>query len=403
MNSKAILIGVNLAASLPLLVSQQAQAANGQDTASFLKSVVAEKATARSLGDSQPTLVARALPSRRDYSASSLSSPSAVAARNAMSPVAGTVKLRPFVPGRKLPSRSQLESRLAAQVPQMDVAPTSANLSGNISETGFIPQADSSYSSPGYSAYTAQQLKQSQGRSRMRQAAEMMANYQRRQNTRSMPGQMPSTPGQVGFPCAPQAVSDMRRQAEPSADDWAQMARNNEVPPQVAAQARAQFSQPSAQSLANDPEMASLEQEFMASKGAPTGGTAGPAPFPLSLLPEASLKQLIGSSAKPAGAARSRQMQGCAPSYFGSWHAGAPIAAAKPGLAPAGFHTYLTNHGSGKVLTSSAFKSYAPMAYSRKRQAPVQQVHASQPATVHKNVVSMPVVATYGAYHAAPL
>lgn len=400
MNPKAILIGVNVAASLPLLITQQAQAANGQDTASFLKSVVAEKATAHSLGE-QPALVARSLPagSYTAHNVSSLSSPRAVAARAAMTPVAGTVKLRPFVPGRKLLSRAQIESRLAAQVPQLDSAPASSSaLSGNVSEASFIPQADGNYSSPGYSAYTTQQIQRSQTRNLMQKAAQAYTGFERRRTPRTTPGQMPATPGQVGIPCAPQPVADMRatRSSDgPSVDDWAQMARQ-------AAPTAADL-----QNLADDPEMANLAQEFMATHPAGAASTAGPAPFPLSLLPEKSLKQFIGGSAKPGAAPHGRQASGCAPSYFGSWHAGSPVASAAartsapPGLAPAGFHTYLTGHaaGGGKMVTSGAFKSYLPMAYTRKRSAPVP-VH---PQAVKPQAAPTATVLSYGEYHAAPL
>lgn len=405
MNQKAIFIGVNVAASLPLLVSQQAQAAGGQDTASFLKSVVAEKATAGSLNEIRPSQAATTV----RYS-NELSSTRAVAARTALAPVAGTVKLRPFVPGRKLPSRAQVEARLAAQVPQFDNASainaSNGALSGAVSEASYIPQVDS-YNSPGYSGYTTQQIQRSQTRGRMQQAAQAYTGFERRRTPRTTPGQIAATPGQMGIPgsmpCAPQAVADMRRQ-DPPMQDWSQMAGAGNSAPSAA----------DLQNIATDPEMANLAQEFMASRSSAAGagaGTAGPAPFPLSLLPEASLKQFIGGSAKPAAAARTRQMQGCSPSYFGSWHAGSPVAQAAAGrsgptnLAPAGFHTYLTAQPGGKMVTASSFKSYLPMAYSRKRSAPVHHGATANPNHQAPAVKHAPqaMVATYGDYNAAPL
>jgi hypothetical protein len=64
------------------------------------------------------------------------------------------------------------------------------------------------------------------------------------------------------------------------------------------------------------------------SAGSDSASSAGPAPFPLSLLPQDSLKQMISGS-------RSRRSD-APPSYFGCWH-GAPQVAGLPG---SGFRTY---------------------------------------------------------------
>ncbi|MBK9772860.1 MAG: hypothetical protein IPP57_18920 [Candidatus Obscuribacter sp.] len=45
MKANAILIGANLAASVPLLLSQQAMAADNSDTASFLRSAIGKAVT----------------------------------------------------------------------------------------------------------------------------------------------------------------------------------------------------------------------------------------------------------------------------------------------------------------------------------------------------------------------
>lgn len=411
MKSHAFLVGVNVAASIPLVLAPQAMASdNMSGTASFLKAAVGDKATARSLsGDFQsaPVLASKRLPIRRSLSSTSFSEPQAVNSRLAMNPVAGATKLRPFVAGRKLPSRNQLQ----AQMPQLDNSAqsrTSASLSGSINESTIAPPANNSYESGyGHTAYNndasansayaqaAQSVSVNTNRSRMRQAADIVASFQRKHAARSLPGQSPSTPGQVGFPCAQQAVSNVNAQASrnqnpPSEAEWTQMARN-------------------AGNTDNDAEMASLAQDFAASQAraqAPSS-TAGPAPFPLSLIPEASLKQLMGSNGKasPATAVShsTRPQQAMTPSYFGSWHQNqTPVAHGRGGnLQPSGFHTYLpAGSAAGKTTTSSAaFKSYAPMTYKASRRVAPKFVAAA------KNVapVAAPYVATYGAYHAPAL
>ncbi len=401
MKSHAFLVGVNVAASIPLVLAPQAMASdNMSGTASFLKAAVGDKATARSLsGDFQsaPVLASKRLPIRRSLSSASFSEPQAVNSRLAMTPVAGATKLRPFVPGRKLPSRSQLQ----AQMPQLDSS-AQANLSGSINESTFAPQTNNSYDSAyGNTAYAqpSQATQNSANRSRMRQAADLVAGFQRKHAARSLPGQSPATPGQVGFPCAQQAVANVnaqpgRNQNAPSEAEWTQMAR-------AAGNSNA--------SAENDAEMASLAQDFAASQHSQaSSGSAGPAPFPLSLIPEASLKQLMGSTAKTAPATAvshaGRPQPAMTPSYFGSWRQGqTPVAHGRGGnLQPSGFHTYLASgSAAGKTTTSSAaFKSYAPMTYKASR-----RVAPKIAAAVKKvaPVVAAPYVATYGTYHSPAL
>jgi hypothetical protein len=409
MKSHVFLVGVNVAASIPLVLAPQAMAGDNMGgTASFLKAAVGDKATARSLpGDFQsaPVLASKRLPIRRSLSSASFSEPQAVNTRLAMTPVAGATKLRPFVPGRKLPSRSQLQ----AQMPQLDNSAqsrTSSSLSGSIDESTFAPQTNNSYDSAyGNTAYAqpSQATQNSANRSRMRQAADLVAGFQRKHAARSLPGQSPATPGQVGFPCAQQAVANVnaqptRNQNAPSEAEWTQMAR---------------AAGNSNSSSENDAEMASLAQDFAASQHSQApSGSAGPAPFPLSLIPEASLKQLMGSTAKTAPAAAvshaGRPQPAMTPSYFGSWHQGqTPVAHGRGGnLQPSGFHTYLASglasgSAAGKVTTSSAaFKSYAPMTYKASRRV------APKIAAVVKKVAPVaaaPYVATYGTYHSPAL
>ena len=435
MKSHAFLVGVNVAASIPLVLAPQAMASdNMSGTASFLKAAVGDKAVARSLsGDFQsaPVLASKRLPIRRSLSSTSFSEPQAVNSRLAMNPVAGAATLRPFVAGRKLPSRNQLQ----AQMPQLDNSAqsrtsTSTSLAGSINESTFAPPTNNSYDSDGHTAYAnnagansayaqaAQSVSVNTNRSRMRQAADIVASFQRKHAARSLPGQSPSTPGQVGYPCAQQAVSNVnaqvaRNQNPPSEAEWTQMARNAGNAGNGSNGSNSVYGSNTG-NPDNDAEMASLAQDFAASQAHSQvpSGSAGPAPFPLSLIPEASLKQLMGSTAKAAPAAGSqvsgghgsRSHQAIAPSYFGSWHQNqAPVAHGRGGnLQPSGFHTYLAaGSASGRVTTSSAaFKSYAPMTYKASRRVAPKFVAAAKKVAP---VAVAPYVATYGAYHAPAL
>jgi hypothetical protein len=388
MKSTAIFLGVNVAASIPLVLCPQANAQGETQlsgTADFLKASLAtasDKATAKAMNAGQPSFSARAsVKIKRDLTATQImSSPQAIATRQAIAPVGG-VKLRPFMPGRKLPSKADMDSNFTAMAPQMD---NSGNpLASSISENNYMAAPSSEYSAPGYNNYRPTDVRSAQNinRARLKEAARVASGYDRRSASRVIPGQSPATPGQVGFPCAQQAVASMQpvRTGEPrNAEEWAaQMQAQNGNAPQLPTQ---------------NPQVA--EQ-------APSGGTAGPAPFPLNLLPEASLKQFIGSTA--AGGRRG-PAGGAAPSYFGSWkggQGGQQMASAKPALQPSGFHTHLGGGNAGSVghlhtQTASAFQSYAPMAMASRRGAPGHAANveapkqAAQPAAVQ--------VASYGTY-----
>ncbi|MBU6454473.1 MAG: hypothetical protein KGS72_22075 [Cyanobacteria bacterium REEB67] len=399
MKSTAIFLGVNVAASVPLVLCPQANAqgeAQLSGTADFLKNSLAkasDTATAKPMLAGDPTFSAtrRTVRIQRDIAPTqALSSPHAIATRQAMAPIGG-VKLRPFMPGRKLPSRADLESNLSAMTPQFDTtgqAGALSNLSAGVSESNYLAPASNEYQSSGYGNYRPSDAR-SQNRARLKDAARVASGYDRRSASRSLPGQSPATPGQVGFPCAQQAVAHMnpvRSGAPRNAEEWAaQMDAQAQGAAEVPVQNRQMATAPLGETAA-------------------PANTAGPAPFPLNLLPEASLKQFIGSTA--AGGKRAASV--AAPSYFGSWKGNSQIAqggaggGSKAGLQPSGFHTYLsgakTQTGSQMhTQTASAFHAYAPMAMTNRRGAPGAVAEAKHIAqNVHPSATVQ--VATYGAY-----
>jgi hypothetical protein len=248
----------------------------------------------------------------------------------------------------------------------------------------MTPQVGQDYPNPAYGDYRPQDQRVV-NRARLKEAARVASGYDRRATPRAVPNQVPVTPGQVGFPCAQQAVANMHpvRKGQSETSEWGQIAQDIK---------NGNF----------DPAMQAEAAKLAANNGAdlvekPAGHTAGPAPFPLNLLPEASLKQFIGSTK-----AASARPQAGAPSYFGSWKGSNQIASAKPALHPSTFHSNLAGfHGNSVAhnISSSAFSSYAPMAMTHSRAMPhqpgepqakhiAQNVHAS--SSVH--------VATYGPY-----
>lgn len=413
MKANAILIGANLAASVPLLLSQQAMAADNSDTASFLRSAISSSSHSASVGSSATSTATpsfkstslanvRKLPRASDLGVQSFSSPRALQTRTAL--MDSDKSLRPFVPGRKLPRKADLEAaRIASQTPQMDES--QSTLTGSVDMSYQRPSADANYTSPGYGSYSGSNLGSNSNRDiivretsrRLKNAAQAMAHIQRPAQPRVTPGQMMMTPGQVGQPCTRQAFNPAQADASaPSESEWSEMARS-------VGQNTATSMTPAASSQEEELESMARQLKTQIGESSAPMGTAGPAPFPLSLIPEASLKQLMGK--KSPGSMGGGQMAGArpaaAPSYFGSWHGqGQSPAAAHSNLRPSGFHTYLTAaNQNSRALTSSAFKQYSPIATRNARRAAPSKVAILgkvKPAAKPHNAT----MAAYGEYHA---
>ena len=419
MKAQTILLGVNVAASLPVVLTQQALAEGPGDTASFLRAAAASKSHAVKLVSQKPSSdqsfvvqskaesIKRALP--RSLPVQTLSSARAVESRLAMSD--DGVKLRPFVPGRKLPRKAELQaSRLAAQMPQLDENRSSgqSSLAGTV-EMGYNVPVNDTYNSPGYSNYTSgfgsRDMIARETSRRLKQAGQAVAKFDRKALPRVLPGQRMMSPGQVGLPCAVNNLSTGN--GAPSDAEWTEMAKAVGHKADVDAQNEDDELEMMARQLKNDFTAADFQ-----SMPQPAASSAGPPPFPLSLIPEASLKQFIGGKGHgPAPSAGSMNAMGSAPSpmpnrmaaarptpsYFGSWHSQG-AAPAKSNLQPTGFHTYLTAGNSNH--SSSAFKQYSPIAYrNSKRQAPKVSTVSARPAA--QPLAKPATMAVYGDYHSS--
>ncbi len=329
--SAAVLVSL----SLPL-AAQSAQAED-QGTADFLKSSLSPAAAA---------------PARAQKSRIVLSALRPQAAE--VKPAYG-VKLRPFVPNRKLPSKHDLELELLAQTPRM-AAPPQTSLSGQVSEFGAqsmteMPraynQSISTYDSATLNRYSA---------------------------PRVTPNQVIATPGQVRVNrqvrkqvARPMSFQPQVASSNSQSSDWLGQPRAGErmirqggallaqAPAAVPSEERlADLGYPSAEEIATPPAPVpsssgndiirppQMQQQMESQEG------PGPAPFPLSLLPQDQLKSLIRSRVK-------NKVQ-APPAYFGSWH-GPQQASSLP---PGGFQTHMHSHGFAAPAPANNYAHIAP-------------------------------------------
>jgi hypothetical protein len=305
--------------------------------------------------------------------------------------------LRPFVPNRRLPRRSDLEMALKAQEPKMAPEPV-PTLNGNVS--GFYAQnPDNTYPSYGEST-PAPRISQNsavglrQTKTRPERMAEMTRSL-----VKAIPMMNQANPTNGGRPINPIRDLDL------STREGSSVSPQRGFPLMQRAEHRlldtpAGYPTPEDSGIlsANDPvmnpnlgSMGSTNTPMMA--GAGTTGSAGPPPFPLNLLPEASLKQFIhGSMGGGGGMSRAPHVS------FGSWHSNNTYAMAHS-LPPGGFHNYA---GSFRAYGPSAHRygsrSLAMQPLKRNVSSSKRYVIAKQP-TVAKP--AEPKVATYAPYTAS--
>lgn len=392
MKFSAILVSVNLAATLPVAVATAANAADEpkSETANFLKSSLASAKPAKN-----SALRGRKL---------SYSTP----VHDTVGSVNG-VKLRPFVANRKLPSQRDLDLQLisqtakmasppalVAQTPQVD-APSPV-LSGGVSE-----------------AYASMPERQSAGGAGI--ATYGSVGYVKQTSSRVLPGQSPSVPGQIRQlrstrrqrTAAPQQQQPLPKFEPPT--EPAPIAQEAPPPNGNAFGAVASRAPMMPASMQMEPAPFSPDEQAIIDRmvqntrnhsvddtgagnfsAAPQGG-AGPAPFPLSLLPQDALKQLIAGGR--SGVRRS--VADAPPAYFGSWHGQTSLA----NLPAAGFHSNLQGrepHGSNFTQYASSPRPAAPLHKHRASSV----VHASGSNSSLGQLRRLPVqemkVAPYAAY-----
>jgi len=371
MNLSKLWVSVNVAATMPLVVQAAAGAAETvkvATTSDWLKDSISslDKPSSSVSTNKKAASIARAVARAK--------------ARPALSDTPKTV-LRPFVPHRPLPSRAELETALKAQEPKMALEP-SPTLNGSVS--GFY-QSNNDNIYPSYSESTpAPRISQNsaiglrQTKTQKERIADIsknliksmpMLNQAVSANIPSRPVNAPismmkdlslatreqsSVPPQSGFPMMQRAEHRLLDSYNCNSEEG-----NNKI---------------SAADMQIAPEApVGAAADRLDSAG--TVSSAGPPPFPLNLLPEASLKKFIRGSMGGAGVSRAPRV------YFGSWH-GTTMAR---GLPPGGFHNYSGARGFA-VPTAHRYQS-----------------RSLAMAPAHHNVPSYKrYVATSSAYKPAP-
>lgn len=367
MKVTAVLIGVNVAATLSVAAQTPAMAQDGKPlaTADFLKSTLVKSPVALEAMPAK-SLSAYNVTARKV----SMSEPKSVATRKALA-TQGGVKLRPFVPNRKLPSTSALSTDLSSQMAVMDYSNQPATLDGGVSEYSTY-YADEAAMTP-RAKYSVKQQQRRSETARIHGAAKVANSFVRQTTPRAVPGASPSVPGLVGLPCAdagfippsPPAIS-MRQSAPPlpHASELQQMRRMQ--PPPQAPQAHASPLFSAAPPVMQDPpiqpprlspqeqlEMNKLVESACVQQGInpnAVGSAASPdlysrvgaPPFPLSLIPEPMMKDFLkGARAKRSAIAGSNLAMGSGGGVGMGGGIGGPGHSAP--LPTAGFRSYL--HG----------------------------------------------------------
>lgn len=327
--SAVVLLSVNFVAASQV-------AANAADTASFLQEALTAQAQSRT--------AATGSPSQRSARQRPASKKRGQKAYVAMTPVVDGVKIRPFMPGRYLPSQaeleakrqSELEARQAAYIPANDSGILSGQVSANNDlSSSLAPVAAYAMSRPANQVYVQKAIQ------KVKQAAKNFTAS----HSRSLPGLNPVMPGQVAqvpslgpvpeprstsFPVqVPQPPS--LRTVVPKVPNYVAASPVSVPPPALT---KYESSQLERLVESNLPEnvYAGFNGDMRASgQGNPglTGG--GPPPFPLSSMPMNSVRPAHGM---PAIGSQAR---------FGSWHGG------HSNLPQAAFQSYVPIHTAGPM------------------------------------------------------
>ncbi len=377
--SAVVLLSVNLVAASQV-------AANAADTASFLQDALEASPKAASAG-----ALAKARPAQQTRKRSNK-------AYVAMTPVVDGVKLRPFMPGRYLPSEADLQAKKAEAAAQQ--AGTYSNVSGilagqvskDTSEMGsvIVPAAAYAMSRPANREYI-QKVTQV-AIQKVKQAAK------RYSASRSIPGMNPVLPGQIaqlpGAPCAVPSIPEPRFAASMPVRVPSPAARSATRVPQVPQYNVASHVVVPSPTLTkyessqldrlvdeNMPEnvYSNSNGDMRTGQGNPGIAGGGSPPFPLSSL--------------ATGHGRGIHSTMGAQARFGSWHGG------NSNLPQSSFQSYVPVHMAGPM----AFKvnHYHPPHKTGRQAASVPSAHhASVAPAQHQAVAAKPKVETHVAAYA---
>jgi hypothetical protein len=341
MKLSAFLLTVNIAATLPIALQSSAQAADEttNNRTQWLKKNISSLSTASSQTQAPVAPIIRRKLSDNGTTA--------MAKANQIN----GVKMRAFIPGRRLPSKKDLvQSSLQMQQPTM--APEQiSSLNGQVTETirptmrnNVAPYGQPNYieGTPYLNTSSAPRLIPGQMQAVARQVKQQFKKHMQPTTDRKLEQMRASLDAQAQANEANVQGTDGNG-ASPSSPAWMANSKNLQV---VAPEVKSAEEQAEISRAVQTINPASFEEQAAARQG-----TAGPPPFPLNLLPEQSLKQLLGAkSAPPAGATatvNAPRKINAPPSFFGSWHGSMPTAKAGPSshLASSGFQSHMQSKG----------------------------------------------------------
>ncbi len=371
--SSVVLLSVNLVAASQV-------AANAADTASFLQDALTPSAASAK---------AASRPAARPVAKKRASKTSYVA----MTPVMDGVKCRPFMPGRYLPSESELEARKEAERArrEADAAQRAMSfapdvLTGRVAATNdmsnmgamMAPAASYSMSRPANQDY----MHKVQG---IVQKVKEAAKGYSLAHTRSVPGMNPVMPGQFAHNSGATAmprIPEPQRATMPLNVPQPPVARSMpvQVPqaPQHVAASTPVVPLPSLSKWDNaqldkliDNNMpenvyANVNGDMRAGQGNPGVSGAGPTPYPLNSSINRRGVQTIGAQAR-----------------FGSWHGG------HENLPQSSFQSYMPVHMAGPMSVKINHYSGGSKKTGRQAARIAGKHHASSASTAAASVVKV--------------
>lgn len=343
--SAVVLLSVNFVAASQM-------AANAADTASFLQdALTAQPQPTRSTSGGYK---ASHTPAKQKPRAAS---PAKKRAYVAMTPVVDGVKIRPFVPGRYLPSEADLEAKkqreLAAQqmfyVPRTESGMLAGQVSSNNNNMGELGSAINTAASYAMSRPANQAYMHKVTQAAIQKVKQAAKNFNAGASQRSVPGMNPVLPGQFAqIPGAPGAIPEIPEpqtarqhslqvpqppsaRALPQVPQYVAAPTGVVVPPPALTKYESSQLERLVESNLPENVYAGFNGDMRASsQGNPGLAGAGPPPYPLSTLPINAGRR----GSMPTVGAQAR---------FGSWHGG------NSNLPQASFHSYVPIHTAGPM------------------------------------------------------
>ncbi|MBA3992963.1 MAG: hypothetical protein C0469_05490 [Cyanobacteria bacterium DS2.3.42] len=376
MKLSALLLSVNIAASLPIAFCQMAPAAEEgvTDTSDWLKSNLAT--IKKGKADLPTSRLKVSMPEKISSGDKSFD--------------AYVARLKPMHKAHKLPSQRDLDMQLVSQTPRMGVDPSQLN--GNVSQSQYSDYSNSGvYRQPQSLAHSVPRSLSSSDSTSFKSSAVAMAR------------QAISGAHHLGAAPSAKNIKSARRGAQSlqdRMDDWLGQPKGDE---KMIAQAGATLVQAPVMPQNFAPltaKEADLERQLgmpMGSAGAqPQQSSAGPAPFPLNLVPEAQLKNFIrggrGSGAMGAGAMGAGAMgagaMGGGAMGGGAMNAGLGHGNMRPTAPKAFFGSW---HGSNHNLPKAGFRSNIYGAHYAQQHNVVQMRPKNRYSKGPKVVASRPV------------